>query len=402
MTGASDSPPENTPRKRRKPVVEPLQNPAAVTGFDATPPPENDTLHPTRATLTRHDSAPLPSPQDAPDPEAADRAPARPAPGKTGVWLRLALGAAAALISAGATLWIVDLVAELQARSPWLGGAALALSLILALALAVMAGRELLALRRLRQVEDLRTGIAAARAAPDPKTAQAASDAALARLSDLYQHRPDLAWARARLKENAADAPDPESRLDLAERELLAPLDARAREEVAKAARQVAAVTALAPSALLDAAAALFFNLRMIRRLGEIYGGRGGVLSSIRLARQVVIHAMAAGLISLGDDLLEPLIGGGLASGLSRRAGEGVLNGALTARLGLAAMEVCRPAPFAAVAKPKLREVMVEAVRGRRKPDGTRLPDESADQIQFKASFKNRPGITAILQTLCL
>ena len=36
---------------------------------------------------------------------------------------------------------------------------------------------------------------------------------------------------------------------------------------------------------------------------------------------------------------------------------------AVTARLGLAAMEVCRPLPFDALEKPKLRELAWEALR---------------------------------------
>ncbi len=119
------------------------------------------------------------------------------------------------------------------------------------------------------------------------------------------------------------------------------------------------------PSALLDGLAALYFNLALIRRLAEIYGGRAGVFGSLSLARRVVEHAMAVGLIALGDDLLEPLLGGGLASKVSRRVGEGVINGAMTARIGIAAMEICRPLPFWALPKPKIRDVAWEAMSKR-------------------------------------
>jgi putative membrane protein len=49
---------------------------------------------------------------------------------------------------------------------------------------------------------------------------------------------------------------------------------------------------------------------------------------------------------------------------LSRRFGEGVINGALTARVGVAAMEVCRPLPFASLPKPRITEMMKRALTG--------------------------------------
>ncbi len=170
-------------------------------------------------------------------------------------------------------------------------------------------------------------------------------------------------WAR--LADRARDAVDVETRFDLYEREALKPLDDEARAAIRHAARKVATATAIMPSALLDGLAALYFNLALIRRLAEIYGGRAGVFGSLSLARRVVEHAMAVGLIALGDDLLEPLLGGGLASKVSRRVGEGVINGAMTARIGIAAMEICRPLPFWALPKPKIRDVAWEAMSKR-------------------------------------
>ena len=63
-----------------------------------------------------------------------------------------------------------------------------------------------------------------------------------------------------------------------------------ALREAEAAARQVATVTALVPLALADVVSALTANLRMIRRIGEIYGGRSGTIGSWRLARAVMGH----------------------------------------------------------------------------------------------------------------
>jgi putative membrane protein len=46
------------------------------------------------------------------------------------------------------------------------------------------------------------------------------------------------------------------------------------------------------------------------------------------------------------------VLGHGLAARLSTRLGEGVINGLMTARIGIAAMDLCRPLPFRAAKRP--------------------------------------------------
>ena len=138
---------------------------------------------------------------------------------------------------------------------------------------------------------------------------------------------------------------------------------ARARADIALA-RRVALVTALVPLALADVAAALFSNLRMIRRLAEIYGGRSGTFGSLGLLRRVFTSLIATGAVALTDDLMGSVAGGGVLSKLSRRFGEGVVNGALTARVGVAAMELCRPLPFVAVERPGVSGLVSRALTG--------------------------------------
>jgi putative membrane protein len=123
-------------------------------------------------------------------------------------------------------------------------------------------------------------------------------------------------------------------------------------------------VTALVPLALADVATALTSNLRMIRRIAEIYGGRSGVLGNWRLTRAVMTHLVATGAVAIGDDFLSSIAGGGVLGKVSRRFGEGVVNGALTARVGVAAMEVCRPLPFNALKRPSVTGLVSRALTG--------------------------------------
>jgi putative membrane protein len=50
----------------------------------------------------------------------------------------------------------------------------------------------------------------------------------------------------------------------------------------------------------------------------------------------------------------------GLAARISAKLGEGVLNGLMTARFGLAALAVCRPLPFVKEEPPRLADVAGE------------------------------------------
>lgn len=267
---------------------------------------------------------------------------------------------AVALIGFVASLAAWDYVTGLLERSVILGGIATALVILLVLVLLVVALRELAAFGRLRRLDTIQHQAADALAASDLKGAREV----IASLDRLYAAREDTAWGRAELTERQADILDADSLLGLAETTLIAPLDARAMREVEAAARQVATVTAIVPIALADLFTALTANLRMIRRIAEVYGGRAGTLGSWRLTRSVLTHLVATGAVAVGDDLIGSVAGGSVLSKVSRRFGEGVVNGALTARVGVAAIEVCRPLPFHLAKRPSVTALVRRALTG--------------------------------------
>ena len=265
-----------------------------------------------------------------------------------------------ALVGLVASVAAWDFVTGLLARNAVLGSVAILLLAAVLLALALIGLRELAAFARLRRVDTLHKAGEAALAAGDLGQARQV----VARLERLYAGRDELRWGRERLAERQGDMFDADGLLGLAEAELLAPLDAAARREVEGAARQVATVTAVVPLALADLFAALTANLRMIRRIAEIYGGRSGTLGSWRITRAVLTHLVATGAVAVGDDMIEPLIGGGLVRKVSRRFGEGLVNGALTARVGVAAIEVCRPLPFVQAKRPSTSRLVQRSLTG--------------------------------------
>ncbi len=241
------------------------------------------------------------------------------------------------------TLWfgltITKMIADFFIWSLTLGWISVALAAIAGLAFAAIFLRELFGLWRLRQIEKLQ--IASARAINQNDATAAAT--ATRELKQLYTGRPDMAWALRSWSEHAGDIIDPPAAIRLAERLLLEPLDEQAHRIIARRARRVTLLTTVTPTAALDMLLVGGQNLFMIRELGELYGGRPSFIATLRLTRMVLTHLAVAAGLALTDNFLHLFVGKGLLGRLSARFGEGAINGILTARIGLAACEVCRP-----------------------------------------------------------
>ena len=264
------------------------------------------------------------------------------------------LGAFGILVSLAAGLWADRLIRDLFQRAEWLGWLAAGMAGIAALALTVIVTRELLAVARLASVERLRGKALDALARDDAKAARAVVD----ELSALVASKPETAAGRHALAELRDDIIDGANLVRLAEAEILTPLDARARTMILDAAKRVSLVTAVSPRALVDIVYVIFESGRLIRRLSELYGGRPGTLGFFRLARSVLAHLAVTGVMAAGDDFVHQIVGQGLAARLSAKLGEGIVNGMMTARIGVAAMEATRPLPFAAVRRPGMSDFL--------------------------------------------
>ncbi len=264
------------------------------------------------------------------------------------------IGAFGLLASLAAGLWADRLIRDLFSRADWLGWLGAVLAITAALALIAILAREVFALSRLASVEAMR------RRADD---AFERDDAQLARtvvsdVSALLESHPDTASGRRRLKEMEEDIIDGRDLLRIAEKELLAPIDARARKLVLDAAKRVSVVTAVSPRALMDVGYVVFEVVRLLRRLSELYCGRPGFFGFIRLSRNVMAHLAITGSMAMGETLVHQLVGHSIAARLSARMGEGVINGMMTARIGLAAMSATRPLAFRAVERPGMGDFL--------------------------------------------
>ena len=300
---------------------------------------------------------------DEPDIVAAEPPPAV-APRKRSLLAGIFFGALGVLVSLAVGLWTDRLIRDLFERAPWLGWLAAGMA---GLALAALA-REFLAVRRLAEVEKTQTRALVAFARNDPKAARALVD----ELSDFVAAKPQTAAGRKALDDLRGEIMDGTDLLKLAETEILQPLDERAKVLILDAAKRVSLVTAVSPRALVDVAYVTFEAGRLIRRLSELYGGRPGTLGFLRLARSVLAHLAVTGSIAVGDSFVQQIVGHGVAARLSAKLGEGVVNGMMTARIGIAAMETTRPLPFVATRRPGLGDFLsaLTAYATGRKRDG--------------------------------
>ncbi len=271
-------------------------------------------------------------------------------------WVKLMLGALAGLLSLGLWLAVDQLISDLFERQAWLGWSAIILSGLAALAAFAIALREIWGMSRLNTIGRIRERANDIHSGERPGNA----DNLVRELESIYSNRADLASSRAAFAEQRSDVFDHEDLITLFEKIYMKPLDDKARKLVMQSARRVSVVTAISPRALVDLAYVLMENTRLIRRISQLYGGRPGALGFWKLTRNVLGHLAVTGTIAAGDSLIQQIVGHGIAARLSAKLGEGVVNGLLTARIGLSAIDQARPLQFYSQARPGISEYFTE------------------------------------------
>jgi putative membrane protein len=291
---------------------------------------------------------------ETPLPVVRPDAPAGPSPRRP--WRRLLLLGGAGFLAALLGLEAYDFITGLFDRSDLLGGVfSLLLALVAAGAIGLVAS-EVASLRRLTALGDLRTTGAHLLGSQVHGRAEPLLD----RVEHIYRDRSELQGPIKRFHGQASDALNDGERVQLFATTVLTPLDRRAYQQVKTAARDIGALTALSPLGLLDGLIVLGRTLAMLRAIARVYGVRPGAVATTALLRRTLRNVIAAGVGELVSDAAVETLGASLLAFLSTKAGQGVINGVLAARLGLSAMQLCRPLPFAQDELPSLKQLRKE------------------------------------------
>jgi putative membrane protein len=257
----------------------------------------------------------------------------------------------------GFDLWLFT--NELVEIHPVLGYSVLALAISATLCLLYMIGKEFFALRKLAAMTAVLEQAEQAFAFDDEKLAQKS----FRQLQVHYGKVPELAVANAELRKHQNEGYSGIELLTIAERSLLEAIDKKAVSLINAQARNTALLTTISPYAILDVLITAWRNLRLIRQLSELYGAKPSFFGSMKLMEQVVAHIAVTGGMEAGDSLISELFGGSFLTKLSTKLGEALINGLLTARVGLTAMSQVRPLPFNALPKPSVKHVAKDIVK---------------------------------------
>jgi len=288
--------------------------------------------------------------------------------GRWFVWLAAAFLAVALVYDAVAFVW------NLFALSTIAGTAAAALLAAALIAGVVWIVDELRRMYGLKAADRFRATAARIRGSASRGEGLAIVNALAPSLRANEAARAGLVRLQAILRASHSDA----DVIGLFVREVLDPLDRQAAARVSRAARDTAIGVAASPVGLLDAVIGIARALRMIREIATIYGLRPGTFGSLRLLKRVLLDGAGFATADLASDAWTEIIGGlgsrvtGMVSG---KLGEGVFAAVRMTRLGLAAMQACRPVPFAdeqrlgAMRRELIAQVFTGLIPGRRREE---------------------------------
>ncbi len=119
-------------------------------------------------------------------------------------------------------------------------------------------------------------------------------------------------------------------------------LDKKAYKLITKYSNQTALSTAISPVALIDMILILSRSWAMITEISKVYGFKPNFASKILLLKRVSFNLIFASVTDLASDYLSSIIGTSLLSKLSYHSAQGLANGVLIARIGVATINSCR------------------------------------------------------------
>jgi putative membrane protein len=221
----------------------------------------------------------------------------------------------------------------------WAAAAAVATGVAAAGAIIVREMRSYLALK---EVEANQQRLAAAMEHVRPSDMQAAIRDVIA---EIPRDRERLAAVEA-FQRQVQRHHSPDQQIELLSQAVMAPLDRRAEAIVRRASARAFGITAISPTAVIDAVFFIATSVRMVREIAACYGHRPTALATGHLLRRLVAEAGRLGVVDLAGAALSQHIGGAVLEKVATSAAESTYAAQRMARLGLVTMGLCRPVPF--------------------------------------------------------
>jgi len=182
----------------------------------------------------------------------------------------------------------------------------------------------------------------------------------VSKIARFYTQRQDVKERLDRFYMTVNDSHSNSEVCALFSKQVLKELDEQACRLILKQSKETALLVALSPRAFLSTLLTLWSTIKMIRDLATLYGGRPGLISSISLIGKVFQSLIYAGVSEHIAQSVSDLLGGSLLSVVSAQLAQGVGSGILTARVGLHAMQICRPLPFRTDERPQWQSIAKE------------------------------------------
>jgi putative membrane protein len=278
-------------------------------------------------------------------------------------WDRL-IRAGAWAFGLGLTGWLVidayEWVVDAFYRGPVLGGLALAAIAGVLGGGALVIGRELtsfLALRRVEHNQELLQDAGRVRSGE--------MRAAIARALAVVPKDRETEGAIENFQRQVQPHHTPAQQVELLSRTVMRPLDARARAVVRRSTGRAFALTAIAPTALIDTVLFAVLSVSMLRGIAACYGHRPTAAATAHLIRRLVFEAGRLAAIDLAGMTITQHLSGALAERLAADSVHSIYAAQRIARIGLIAMAMCRPVPFQQDEAPNMLSALLESVLAR-------------------------------------
>jgi putative membrane protein len=183
------------------------------------------------------------------------------------------------------------------------------------------------------------------------------------KLAKFYQERPDIKISLKKFYDILNDSHHDRDVCDLFSNHVMKTMDLQANQIVIQRSKETALMVMISQIAILDTLLTLWRNTVMIRDISTLYGGRPGFIGSISLIGSVLQNLIYADVSEMVADSMAEILGGSILSVMSAQAAQGLGSGVMTARVGLHAIQACRPLPFSEAEKPRLRDIRKEIVK---------------------------------------